>query len=44
VHNKGGPLTKSRGRKYSYSEHEFLEAYMGREYTKAVNLDDDEYS
>jgi len=35
---------KAPGRRFSYSEAEFLEAYLGRDYARAVDLREDEHN
>jgi hypothetical protein len=43
VLNAGEPINKP-GRRFSYSEQEFLDAYLGRDYARSINLEDDEYN
>jgi hypothetical protein len=42
--NVRGEINKRPGRKFNFSEQDFLESYLGRDYTAKINLDDDEYN
>ena len=42
--NVRGEVNKRPGRKFNYSEEDFLESYLGRDYTAKINLKDDEYN
>jgi len=43
VLDAGEPM-KAPGRRFSYSEAEFLEAYLGKDYARAVDLREDEHN
>ena len=43
VLNNGDPILKP-GRRFNYSESEFLEAYLGKDYARSVDLTENEHN
>jgi hypothetical protein len=43
VLDAGEPI-RTPGRKFGYSERDFLDAYLGKDYARAIDLGDNEYN